>query len=268
MDDAADFRDMAEGSGGWMQVRPAKASSEIVAQIRERLFHGRLVPGEFIGTERALAAEFGVSRLTMRDALRILEANGIIEVKVGKAGGVRVAEPGPDRFADALAIQLMLDGVSPAEIFEAQIAIEAQAVALAAERAQRDDIDRLAGQLERVRAAVQDDAGFVAESMEFHMLAVRASHNRALIAQFQALRHLSWRTIAQLHAPGRTRTVIERHETLLRAIAGGDADAAANTVAAHLRNVIGRLNAQRAAGATKQHTVQSMEKADAHTGKK
>ena len=92
-----------EGSGRWMQVRVAKASAEIVAQIRERLFDGKFRPGDFVGTERTLAVEFGVSRLTMRDALRILEANGIVEVKVGKSGGVRIAQPSPERFADALA---------------------------------------------------------------------------------------------------------------------------------------------------------------------
>lgn len=227
--------------GTWKQIRPTKASSEIVAQVRNRLFAGKLLPGAFLGTERGLAVEFGVSRLTMRDALRILEASGIVEVKVGKSGGVRIAEASADRFADALAIQLMLEGISPAEIFEAQIAIEAQAVQLAASRASAEDISALETQLQRVRDASSDADAFVRESLEFHMCAVQASHNRALIAQFQSLRHLSWRTLARLHAPERAGPVIARHEILLQAIASKNAPLAEATVTTHLRSVIGTL---------------------------
>ncbi len=242
MDDEASCKGQALGT--WKQIRPTKASSEIVSQIRERLFAGALSPGAFLGTERGLASEFGVSRLTMRDALRILEASGIVEVKVGKSGGVRIAEAGADRFADALAIQLMLDGISAAEIFEAQIAIEAQAVQLAAARATPDDIALMEQQLQRVRDVFADADRFVSESMKFHMCAVKASHNRALIAQFQSLRHLSWRYIARSHAPERAGPVIARHEILLQAIAGKNAALAEATVTTHLRSVIGTLMGQ------------------------
>lgn len=227
-----------EGSGRWMQVRHSTASANIVAQIRDRLFRGDLTPGDFLGTERSLGEEFGVSRLTMRDALRILEAGGIVEVKVGKSGGVRVAHAQPERFADALAVQLMLEGASAQELFEAQMAIEMQAVRLAAGRADADDIAMLEDHLARVRAARGDSERFVIESLAFHMAVVTASHNRVLIAQFQALRHLSWRVLARSHSAGKAVTVIRRHEALLAAVRAGDPAAAAEAVQTHVSSVM------------------------------
>ncbi|MCC2095556.1 MAG: FadR family transcriptional regulator [Hyphomicrobiales bacterium] len=243
MDETGERRGSIDGTGGWMQVRPSKASSEIVAQIRERFFCGAYEPGSRIGTERGMAEQFGVSRLTMRDALRILEASGIVEVKVGKSGGVRIAAPGADRYADALAIQLVLKGVSAAELLEAQIAIEAQAVQLAAARATGDDIASMETQLKRVRNSMDDHKGFVAESQRFHLCVVVASQNRALIAQFQALQHLSHRIVGQTHTASRAVAVVARHEILFQAIAAGNAELAADTVKAHLRSIIDTLMA-------------------------
>ena len=227
-----------QGSGRWMQIRFSTASAEIVAQIRERLFDGRMRPGDFVGTERSLALEFGVSRLTMRDALRILEANGIIEVKVGKSGGVRVAQPGAGRFADALAVQLTLAGVTHRELFEAQMAVETQAARIAADVAPCADFDRLGEHLDRVRAAAGDDRVFVRESLEFHMAIVRTSGNRVLIAQFEALRHLTWRIILPHHSQALAQQVIARHAAVLAALRKRDGERAAKLVAGHLRAVI------------------------------
>lgn len=230
--------DGLEGSGRWMQVRAAKASSEIVAQIRERLFDGKFKPGDFVGTERSLAVTFGVARLTMRDALRILEANGIVEVKVGKSGGVRIALPNPERFADALAVQLTLSGISHAEIFEAQMAVETQAVRSAARSVSDEGIAQLEAQLERLREAQHDDRDFVRESLEFHTAIVRASGNRALIAQFQALRHMTWRVILPMHSSARSAQVLARHTKVLAALRNRQGEEAAALVAEHLQAVI------------------------------
>ena len=227
-----------EGSGRWLQVRVSKASGDIVGQIRERLFDGKLKPGDFVGTERSLAVEFGVSRLTMRDALRILEANGIVEVKVGKSGGVRVSQPNPERFADALAVQLTLAGISHSELFEAQMAVETQAVRIAARTADEADFEQLEIQLQRLRDAAGDDPSFVRESLEFHTAIVRAARNRALSAQFQALRHLTWRAILPQHSRNRSAQVIERHAKVLAALHQRDGEQAAALVADHLRAVI------------------------------
>src|SRR5262245_41381369 len=125
--------------------RSASLSSQIVADMRDALFAKKLKPGDFIGTENDIAGRYGVSRIVARDALRTLEALGIAEIKMGKGGGARVARGNPRLFAEALAVQLDLIGVGPAEIMDAQRAIECLAAELAAEHATEEDFAKLRG---------------------------------------------------------------------------------------------------------------------------
>src|SRR5262245_34563304 len=112
--------------------RPATLSSQIVADVREALFDKRLKPGDHLGGEKDIAAKFGVSRIVARDALRTLEALGIVEIKVGAGGGARIAQGNPRLFAEALAVQLDLTGVWVGEIMDEQRAIESLTAELAA----------------------------------------------------------------------------------------------------------------------------------------
>src|SRR5262245_52722237 len=100
--------------------RSASLSAQIVAEVRATLFEKKLKAGDFLGTENELAARYGVSRIVARDALRTLEALGIVEIRMGKGGGARIARGNPRLFAEALAVQLDLTGVSAAEIMDAQ----------------------------------------------------------------------------------------------------------------------------------------------------
>jgi DNA-binding transcriptional regulator YhcF (GntR family) len=113
--------------------RAATLSSDLVDEIRTALFEKRLKPGDHLGGEKDIAARSGVSRIVARDALRTLEALGIVEIKVGAGGGARIARGDPRRFAEALAIQLELAGTDVAEIMDAQRAVESLAAELAAE---------------------------------------------------------------------------------------------------------------------------------------
>ncbi|MGH8963867.1 MAG: FadR/GntR family transcriptional regulator, partial [Actinomycetes bacterium] len=92
--------DATTGSPGvaWKQVRTTRASEDVAAQVKQAFFAG-MRPGDWLGTETELAERFGVSRITVRDAIRSLEAQGIVEVKVGARGGLRIAAGDLDRFA-------------------------------------------------------------------------------------------------------------------------------------------------------------------------
>src|SRR5437763_6562913 len=119
--------------------RMSSLSAQIVGDVRDALFAKKLKPGDFLGTEKDLAGRFGVSRIEARDALRTLQAVGIADIRMGKGGGARVARGNPRLFAEALAVQLDLTGVSTAEIMDAQRAIETLAAELAAENATAAD---------------------------------------------------------------------------------------------------------------------------------
>src|SRR3979490_1461527 len=123
--------------------RSVSLSSRIVADVRDALFAKKLKPGDFLGTEKDLAARFGVSRIVARDALRTPQASGMADIKRGKGGAARVWRGNPRLFAEALAVQLDLTGVTAAEIMDAQRAVECMAAELAAENATPADHPRL-----------------------------------------------------------------------------------------------------------------------------
>src|SRR5712671_930468 len=158
---ALSTRPAAGGGSGFIVLgRSASLSSQIVADVREALFAKRLKPGDFLGTEKDLAARHGVSRIVARDALRTLEALGIVEIRMGKGGGARIARGNPRLFAEALAVQLDLTGVSAAEILDAQRAVECMAAELAAIHGTAADHAKLHALNAETERAIADVAAF------------------------------------------------------------------------------------------------------------
>src|SRR5215203_2611953 len=191
--------------------RSASLSSQIIADVRDALFAKKLKPGDGIGTENEIAARYGVSRIVARDALRTLQALGIAEIRMGKGGGARVAHGNPRLFAEALAVQLDLTGVTAAEIMDAQRAIECLAAELAAENATASDIARLKTCLADAKAKLSDVPAFTESCRDFHLAVAEASHNRVLVVQLISLQHVSWPADNRTLTPKVARRVLEVH---------------------------------------------------------
>src|ERR671930_1275044 len=102
-----------ETSGLFAPVAVARASSSIADQIRRAIVTGKLQQGERLSPERELAEQFGVSRVTVRDALRALEAMGLLEVKVGARGGAFVTAPTGSVVGQTISDMMMLSVVTP-----------------------------------------------------------------------------------------------------------------------------------------------------------
>src|SRR5579862_3867462 len=149
--------------------RAATLSADLVDEIRAALFEKRLKPGDHLGGEKDIAARSGVSRIVARDALRTLEALGIVEIKVGAGGGARIARGDPRRFAEALAVQLQLAGTDVAEIMDAQRAVETLAAELAAEHATKEDIAHLTALNDDAARLIEDVPGFTKNGAAFHL---------------------------------------------------------------------------------------------------
>ena len=219
----------------WEPLQADTLSWRIVAQVRRALFADKLRPGDFLGTENSIARQFGVSRMAARDALRSLAAVGIVTIRQGAKGGAVIAEGNAEHFADALAVQLKLIGVTETEMLDAQIGIEAMAAELAASRASAADLTRMKGLVEELKRLFDEPVGFTDVSMRFHLAVVEASQNRALIAQFKALRHV----LLPAYTRHTTREVAERavaaHEILVGLIEAGDTDGAREQMVRRLR---------------------------------
>src|SRR5207237_62143 len=115
-------------------VAVARASSAIAEQIRTAILSGRLKAGDRLSPERELAEQFGVSRVTVRDALRSLEAMGLIAVKVGARGGAFVTAPTGSKVAQTMSDMMMMSATTPEDIVEARLVVELGTVTLACAR--------------------------------------------------------------------------------------------------------------------------------------
>src|SRR6266540_2653864 len=115
-------------------IRTSRASEDIVQQIKALIFDGQLAPSDRLPSEMDLTEKFGVSRTTVRDALRVLESQGFIDIKVGAGGGASVAKPSSEFVSDSITNMLRMQKASTKELVEARIVIETAIVALAAKR--------------------------------------------------------------------------------------------------------------------------------------
>jgi DNA-binding FadR family transcriptional regulator len=220
-------------------ARQGRASEDVAAQILDAFYTEGLKPGEWLGTEAELAERFNVSRVTIRDAVSGLAARGLIDVRVGARGGLRIATSDPDRLIDAFSIQLRLMGLTRDELFEAMLAIEPVTASLAAERASDAQIVSLRQLVERSREAVDDPVQFASLAVGFHQALADMSGNRALRASLAALRS----TQLEHMGPPTTRPIAERvarlHDSILHAIAARNPTLARERMLDHLAALSG-----------------------------
>ena len=226
------------------QSRGVSLSRRIVDDVRDDLFARRLRTGDFLGTEMEFALRYGVSRIVARDAFRTLEALGIIEIKVGAGGGARIAEGNAALFAEALAIQLELSGVAPAEILDAQGAIESLAAELAALNATAADVEKLHRLIEAASESREDVGAFTALCHDFHLAVAEASHNRVLVVQLISLKHVSWPAENPTLTPDVADHILAVHRDLAALIAKGDAAGARELMSSHVNMIRGRRVAE------------------------
>lgn len=212
-------------------------SAHIVAEVREALFGKRLKSGDFLGTENELASRYAVSRIVARDALRTLQALGIVEIRMGKGGGARVARGNTALFAEALAVQLELTGVTAAEIVDAQRAIECLAVELAATQATAAEHENLRRLLSHAESKIKDAAAYTGACRDFHLAIAEASHNRVLAVQLASLQHVPWPKENRTLTDKVARQILEVHRKLAALLEQHDAVGARQLMDEHVRMI-------------------------------
>jgi GntR family transcriptional repressor for pyruvate dehydrogenase complex len=236
------------GEGQYLAGRASSLSAQIVADVRRALLARRLQPGDFLGTEKELAARFGVSRIVARDALRTLQALGIAEIRMGRGGGARVARGNPRLFAEALAIQLDLTGVGAGEVLDAQRAVETMAAELAAERATADDHIELRRLLADAETKFGDVAAFTRSCRDFHLAIAEASHNRVLVVQLFSLEHVAWPGRNPTLTPVVGRRILDVHRRLAELVEMGDGAGARRLMDEHVKMIRSRRVAEEEGG--------------------
>ena len=224
------------------------ASEDIAVQIRRWLDEQRLQPGERIGTEQEMADEFGVSRPTLREALRLLSASHLIRVGRGRTGGVFVASTPSEgmskNVSESISLMLAAQSISMDELVDARLSLEVPIAGRAAVNADDEAIARLEAAIE---AAVGHEPGtppFNAADGSFHQILAEAAGNdllRALTAWI--LEVLQPTLVAHIAAQVDAEAILSQHRAILRAVRRHQRSAAEKAMQAHIEYLAGVLRA-------------------------
>lgn len=218
--------------------RVRKAYEQVVDQLRELIVAGDLVPGERLPSETALAREFGVSRATIREALRVLSTQNLIQTTKGPDGGSYVTLPTVDHISEFVRAHIHLlsdaEDVTLEELLEARELVEVPAARLAARRRSEDDLERLRASVpaEPLRFPANEQFAW---NKEFHTIVVESCGNGLLYIALQPVFSALQRNLARSSlGVSFHRSINEHHQRIGEAIEAGDAEAAATEMHAHL----------------------------------
>jgi GntR family transcriptional repressor for pyruvate dehydrogenase complex len=221
-------------------AQPVRSFEDIIAQVRDAVAEGRLRPGERLPSERALAETFGVSRATLREALRSLEALGVVEIRRGASGGAFAAEPDEQLLGDALGTLLAFRGATARDLAEFRLAFEADNARWAVRNATAEDraaFARLAEEAAAASSAEPPDSQVIGTvDMAWHEAMTRATHNPIRIGIMLGIHTAMRRAFAPVaEALVRDRVEVrEDIESFARAAEAGDAEAAVAIVERHV----------------------------------
>jgi GntR family transcriptional repressor for pyruvate dehydrogenase complex len=220
----------------FVPVTGARVSTAITQQIRSAILERKLQPGDRLPNERDLAERFGVSRVTVRDALRTLEAAGLLEIRLGASGGPFVTTPSARLVGEGLSNMLVMSAVNPDQIAEARLILELGTVALVIERATDEEVGELRRLAEKGARALEAGEYDRDLSREFHALLAHLAHNAAIELVTETFAGpLSMQAVREREPTDVSyRRTVDEHLELVGAIAERDTDRARDIMTAHL----------------------------------
>jgi len=214
-----------------------KASDVLANELRERILSGEYPEGTPLPPERELVVQTRMSRTTVREALRILEVQGLIRIKAGRAGGAFVQQPGEENVASSLELLIRGRRLRLASVHETREAIEPSCARLAALHRTTGDLRRLEATNEAIAASADLD-GFLRANVDWHVAVATASHNEILTGIMMALSRAIYTTTNNegfINDEVRAITV-RAHRSVTRAIKDRDPDAAVRRMSRHVHS--------------------------------
>ena len=161
-------------------VRSPKTAELVAGTLRRMVVDGQLKDGDFLPNEAELMAHFGVSRPTLREAVRVLESERLVEVRRGSRTGAKVRVPGPEIVARPAGLLLELSGATIADVMVARAGMEPMAVRLLAESGNSEAFDELDKMLEEYIPAGWQSGRLAETTGDFHRRVVELSGNATL----------------------------------------------------------------------------------------
>jgi len=214
-----------------------KAPDVLADDLRERILRGDFPEGTALPPERELVNQTRMSRATIREALRILEVQGLVRVKTGRAGGAYVSRPGQDSMADSVDLLIRARRIRIPALLETREAIEPFCAQLAAKRRTDEDLGRLEA-ANAAMAAAGTLAKFLQANVDWHVAVAVAGRNELLTGFMRALaRGIYASTDNQGFVDDDVRmTTLRAHRAVTKAIQAKDPDAARRRMSRHVHS--------------------------------
>ncbi|MEV0580236.1 MULTISPECIES: FadR/GntR family transcriptional regulator [unclassified Streptomyces] len=213
-----------------------KASDVLAAEVRERILTGELPEGTALPPERQLVEQTGLSRATVREALRILEVERLVDIRPGRGGGAFVHRPGRDSLANTVHLVIRGQQIRLEALHETREAIEPACAALAAGRRDAQDLAELDAAHAELVQADDDIPRFLRANIRWHGAVARAGRNELLIGFMSALSesiHAATNLETFMDA-GVREVTIRAHAKVTEAIRAGDNAAAQRRMSRHV----------------------------------
>ncbi len=219
-------------------VTVPKAADVLAGILREKILGGQMDEGMPLPKERELGAQAGLSRASVREALRILEGEGLIATRTGRNGGSAVLRPSSATIERSIGIFIRGQRIRMEAVLETRAAIESPSARFAAQHrsdADLEEIDRCHVKLEQASAA-GDIPAYVRANLDWHVQVVRASHNELLIAFISAISQAMYAAtdLDGFNSVEIRNAVIKAHRRVMDAIQARDGDAAARRMGRHV----------------------------------
>lgn len=235
------------------RVRQPRVAEIVASRLREDILTGRLKEGDILPTQESLFSEFGVSPPAVREAIHLLETDGLVSVRRGNAGGAVVHQPTADRTAHMISMVLQSRSATPADVSGALMRLEPICAGMCAERTDRltEVVPFLEAEIESQTAQFDDPALYVPNARRFHEALVSRCGNEPMILLIGSL-ELIWsahesavwsddgggRSPDDSTAARQTRRAALRdHQRVLDAVRVGDATRAVRIAQDHLAAV-------------------------------
>ncbi len=226
-------------------IRPKKISEEIVEQIKALISQGQLKPGERVPSERDLAAMLGVSRPSVREAIMVLDAMGLVESRQG--GGTYVRSLTEQSIADPLGGLLANNARMRHDLSEVRIGLESWSAYLAAQNATDEDLAEMLKPLVEMRRLAPTGGWSADVDTRFHYAITNACHNTIQIHVLNTIHSLFKATIEVAlfefyRREGYAKLLLEQHEAIYRAIVERNPEVARQKMIEHLSIVKQKLS--------------------------
>ena len=226
------------------QAVTRKAHEVVADQIRQQIVEGVLVEGQRLPPEDDLTVQFGVARTTLREALRVLESQGLLEIRRGRGGGPVVTHPDLDPISMALGVVLQLQGTTVGDLDAARQMIEPEIARQLAQMHDAADLSALGAAIDVAAAAADraDGPAFGLAAVEVHEVLVESAGNTTLATLTRLLQGMLrsyYSSGMDVIDPALMKRAVRGYRKLIRLIEAGDATGAAAHWRATMQYTIG-----------------------------